>query len=410
MVAVGGGKGGVGKSVVAANLSIAIARLGMRVTLVDADLGAANQHTLFGIGSPGLTLQALLDKRIDDLEEAVVPTSEPRVFLVPGSGAVVGAANIGHARKMKLIRHVQSLDADVVVVDCGAGSGFDVVDFYDMADLRFVVVTPQLTSMQNAYAFLKSAVYRAMRKAAVCHREQELIDNATEGGETERLQDIIARVAQEDESFASDLTSGLNAFQAYLVGNQLEHLGQQRAIDSLSRMFHDFLGVDVPALTSLPRSSPVHMSVSRRRPILMDVRTGPVAAAMMKLAETVVSADVTSIRTARRRQPHPRDSALPGPTANHLRAHQRYHVEMECTVQTKDGVHSARMMDASGSGARLTTQCPAKVGETLSLIIEDLTLRLVVRRNSAGEIGAEWESDPEPLFALLSQAPIRASA
>lgn len=121
-VAIAGGKGGVGKSVIAANLAISLARFGQRIVIVDADLGSANQHTLFGVDRPGYTLQALVEGRISSLEQAVVPTIAPRVALVPGSGAVVGAANIGHARKVKLIRHIAAIDADVVIIDCGAGT------------------------------------------------------------------------------------------------------------------------------------------------------------------------------------------------------------------------------------------------------------------------------------------------
>ena len=129
-VAVGGGKGGVGKSVVAANLACAMAELGFRTILVDADLGSANQHTLFGIDRPGVTLQALIDRKIETLEEAVTPTPYGRLFLVPGSGAVVGAANVAHGQKLKLIRHIARLDADAIIIDCGAGTSYNVVDLF----------------------------------------------------------------------------------------------------------------------------------------------------------------------------------------------------------------------------------------------------------------------------------------
>ena len=97
-ISVGGGKGGVGKSVVAANLGVAIADLGFRTVIIDADLGAANQHTLFGIDRPGQSLQAFLDKDVRSLEEIASPTGAPRLFLVPGIGAVPGAANLNHAQ------------------------------------------------------------------------------------------------------------------------------------------------------------------------------------------------------------------------------------------------------------------------------------------------------------------------
>ncbi len=97
IIAVGGGKGGVGKSVIAANLSIALAQSGRRVILVDGDLGAANQHTLFGIERPGPTLEALFTRQITSLDEALLRTPVAGLRLLPGSCGQVGGANINHA-------------------------------------------------------------------------------------------------------------------------------------------------------------------------------------------------------------------------------------------------------------------------------------------------------------------------
>lgn len=175
-IAIGGGKGGVGKTVVAANVAAAIARLGMRVVAIDTDLGSANLHTLFGIERPGKTLHALLNGEISSLEEAIVPTSEPRLFLIPGSDGIPGAANLVHARKLKLVRHIQRLDAEAIVIDCGAGINYNVLDFFIRADRHLFVVVPQLVSMQNCYGFLKASLYRAIRNAAMNNNEMELLN------------------------------------------------------------------------------------------------------------------------------------------------------------------------------------------------------------------------------------------
>jgi len=81
VVSVGGGKGGVGKSVVAANLAVAMAQRGARVVLVDADLGAANQHTLFGIARPGPGVEAFLDGSLAELAQAEVESGVPGLRL-----------------------------------------------------------------------------------------------------------------------------------------------------------------------------------------------------------------------------------------------------------------------------------------------------------------------------------------
>lgn len=400
-LAIAGGKGGVGKSVVAANLAIALARFGQRVVVVDADLGSANQHTLFGVDRPGYTLQALVEGRISSLEQAVVPTIAPRVALVPGSGAVVGAANIGHARKMKLIRHIAAIDADVVIVDCGAGTGYDAVDFYDMADLRLVVVAPQLTSMQNAYAFLKSALFRSLRKSAMCHRERELLESATCGSETERVDEVIARVRESDAVFADVLAGCVSSFQASIIGNLIDHDGQQRAIRSVAAMFHDFLGLEVPVLANLRRDNRIHQSVTRRRPFLLDHPTGFFANQCRAIAEVVLSADVPRIRSARRRTAPKDEKRLPGPLANYIRAHERFRVELPCKIVVGELPSDAQLIDASPSGMRLDTSLNLKVGQPIRVVHNGYHASAVVRRVAEGELGVEWAGSGSPFLAYL---------
>src|SRR5687768_936832 len=118
MVAIAGGKGGVGKSTLAANLALAIGRLGNRVALVDADLGAANLHTMLGVLHPPSGVAELLDDRIDGLDEVALPVA-PTVKLVAGTSRP-GSASLGTAQKLRLIRAIAQLDADVIVVDVGA--------------------------------------------------------------------------------------------------------------------------------------------------------------------------------------------------------------------------------------------------------------------------------------------------
>lgn len=400
-VAIAGGKGGVGKSVIAANLAISLSRFGQRVVIVDADLGAANQHTLFGIDRPGHTLQALVEGRISSLEQAVVPTTAPRVGLVPGSGAVIGAANIGHARKIKLIRHIAAIDADVVIVDCGAGTGYDAVDFYDMADLRLVVVAPQLTSMQNAYAFLKSALFRSLRKSAMCHRERELLEGATLGSETERVDEVIARVRKSDAVFADALANCVSSFQASIVGNLIDHDGQQRAIRSVAAMFHDFLGLTVPVLANLRRDNRVHQSVTRRRPFLLDHPTGFFANQCRAVTEVVLCADVAKIGAARRRTPPKDEDRLPGPLANYIRAQNRFVVELPCKLTVGEVPSSAELIDASPNGMRIDTSLKLEVGQRVDVSHDGYHTSAVVRRVADGEIGVEWAGTGSAFLAYL---------
>ena len=164
--AVGGGKGGVGKSVIASSLAAAIAGTGRRCVVIDVDLGGANLHTLLGVSRPLRTLSHLLTGEVASLAELMVPTSVPNLWLVSGNHALLDMANPKHSQKEKLFRHIRGLDVDDVVLDLGAGSAFNVLDFFLLARRGLVVVTPEPTAIENAEHFLKAALYRSLRVVA----------------------------------------------------------------------------------------------------------------------------------------------------------------------------------------------------------------------------------------------------
>ena len=414
-VAVGGGKGGVGKSVVAANLACAMAELGFRTILVDADLGSANQHTLFGIDRPGITLQALIDRKIETLEEAVTSTPFGRLFLVPGSGAVVGAANVAHGQKLKLIRHIARLDADAIIIDCGAGTSYNVVDLFAAADIKLVVASPQLVSLQNAYAFVKSAVYRSMMARAISPARKELFSTATSRTETERVRGLVDRVAEDDWGFADELARVVDTFEARIVGNQLESVKQKGVLHALSRMMTDFLALEAPVVASLPFSAAIHHSVTKRMPFFAARPASTESAALTALAEQLLELDIYTLRETRNseRPGPPRETRpqtpelLPGPLSRYLRRHERLSVAWPAVVTHLGHRFASMFADVSMSGASFIGSLPAQVGDEVTIAAtvqgQTVSLRATVRNVSPTRFGVEFgqsDSTGDQLVAL----------
>jgi flagellar biosynthesis protein FlhG len=160
--AIGGGKGGVGKSTLSLILAFWLARAGKKTILMDVDLGGANVHTLMGITTPVRTLNDYLKRRYDTLEEICIDTEVENLRIICGAGDVLSLANPHVAQKTKIMQNIYKLNADYVMLDLGAGTSFNVLDFFNMADKKIVVLTPQPISIQNAYAFVRNAVYRKL--------------------------------------------------------------------------------------------------------------------------------------------------------------------------------------------------------------------------------------------------------
>ena len=164
IVAVGGGKGGAGKSVFTTIMAFWLARTGKRTVLMDIDLGGANLHTLLGIKSPDRTLNDFITRKFDELEDICIDTSEKNLRLISGASDVLSLANPHFSQKIKLMTHLSRLDTDYVVLDLGAGTSFNVLDFFLIAHKKIIVLTPEPTSIQNAYIFVRNAVYRKLSR------------------------------------------------------------------------------------------------------------------------------------------------------------------------------------------------------------------------------------------------------
>jgi flagellar biosynthesis protein FlhG len=288
IVTVGGGKGGVGKSIIALNLAATLAQQGKRVVIADMDLGAANQHLLLGLSRTGPGLQALLDKSVVEARDCLIATPVPNLRLLAGTTAVLGAANITLGQKAFLLRKLRALEADIVIVDVGAGVGYNMLDFFDLGTRKLIVTTPQVTAIHDAYSFLKSAVLRFLHGNADKAIETALLEPATLSEGSEKVVEILAQLRRTRPDLADKVFAGLGRFGACLVGNQVTNSAQAGVFRAVARTIRDYLGLEVPVLACLRSSTAIHDSVNHRQPLALDPDSED-AAAFRGLAQSLLA-------------------------------------------------------------------------------------------------------------------------
>lgn len=156
-IAIASGKGGVGKTNVAVNLSICLAARGLRVTLVDADMGLANADLLMNIRtrySLGHVLSGLRTV------EEICTDGPGGIRFIAGASGIDALANMSDLERAGLLSQLERLEdsADIVVLDCGAGISRNVIGFACSADEALIITTPEPTAMTDAYATIKVMV------------------------------------------------------------------------------------------------------------------------------------------------------------------------------------------------------------------------------------------------------------
>ncbi|HNR29982.1 MAG TPA: P-loop NTPase [Candidatus Hydrogenedentes bacterium] len=165
LLVVGGGKGGVGKTCFAVNVGVEIARRGWRVVILDADLTCSNAETMLGMRA---------DRRLDDfferkrgvcLQEIACETPYENLRLIPGASGLLDAANPRYRQRDALVQGIRALDADLVIIDLDAGARLNSLDLYLQTLTHGVlIITPERTSIDNAFKFLRAAVYRHIER------------------------------------------------------------------------------------------------------------------------------------------------------------------------------------------------------------------------------------------------------
>jgi flagellar biosynthesis protein FlhG len=285
---VGGGKGGVGKSIVTLGLGVCLAELGKKVILIDGDLGGANLHTLLGMRFPEVTLEDFLLRRVARLEDTVIPTQIDNISLISGADDILGAANPTYSQKLRLVQQIQELSADFILLDLGAGTSFNTLDLFNHSPGKIAVLTGMVTSLQNVYGFIKSALFRKLsREFAGDHETASLIYKMGGKEGTSNLQSI-KDLAEQLEA-ASPERSGrlhrvLHDFQLYLVVNMVKTDQDLKSMQIIRSVCTDFLSLQPHMLGQLPFDPVVELAINQMSPQALFKKKSQAGSALKQMA------------------------------------------------------------------------------------------------------------------------------
>lgn len=290
IVAIGGGKGGVGKSLISANLSLMLAKRGHDVVLFDADLGGANAHTCLGMPAPRASVADFVRRQVVDLAEVTVPTGFDNLRLVSGALDWMQAANPRAQDKARLGEALLRLDTDVLVVDLGAGTSLHTIDFFLLAHQGIVALVPEPTAIENAYRFMKMACIRRLQAIELSWYARPVLGRALDeqGGKGLRSPaELLREVREQDATLGARLKHELERHPFHLVVNQVRSRDEAELAEGIKQACRRYFGVSIDATFSIPFDDSAWQAVRRRRPLVEEHPDGIVASGIDAIARSI---------------------------------------------------------------------------------------------------------------------------
>jgi len=278
-IAVGGGKGGVGKTLVTVNLSLALSRMEKNITLLDGDIGNSNCNTLLGITRIDNSLEEYLRKE-RSLDEITVSTSYPGLRLVCGAQNKVDA--LLKAEMVRLLDDIRQIEADILVIDLGAGVSDETLDLYRLADDKIIVVTPQVTSLQNAYGFIKSAFFYDLKCTG---RLDALLDQT--GSDLQKLYNLVGSL--EEGHAARHAFAVVLARQRFkIIANMVSDEKDMKILQNLQKVVGQYLHIENTILGTIATSEDIRNSINRITPFAALYPDLPQSREMKRIAGLLI--------------------------------------------------------------------------------------------------------------------------
>ena len=297
IIAVGGAKGGVGKSALAANLAVGLALLGQRVVLADLDLGGADVHLYLGVKSLLKTWNDFLDKKVNSIEEIATPTPYEGLKLIGGDSSRLGSENLPYSQKSKIMRHLREMEGDYLILDLGGNSSYNALDFFLFADRKIVISGTEPASILDSYSFVKVSVYRLLERFFSEQKSFKDLAKKIKNGSLGQSKDlsldsIFEEVRERDAAAYNKLKDRYDRFCVSLVVNMAENRKDFQIAESMQRVLKEKCFLNVGILGTMPFDKLARRAARSFTPIIVEYpRSQPSKAIHQMLAAILLDRD-----------------------------------------------------------------------------------------------------------------------
>jgi flagellar biosynthesis protein FlhG len=270
ILAIGGGKGGTGKSLITACLGICLADRGNEVLLIDADLGTANLHTFFGLEPPQIGLSDFVTRRKSSIDSIIIKTGINNLKLIPGAQDMIGMANLSYGQKIRTLNNIKKLNYRHILIDIGPGTSFNTLDFFLISHCGILITSPEPTSIENTYHFMKSLFLRHLRKTITQKAVKFLIDKGARQGDGEKFDsvfDLLEAIEKIEPKLGDNIASHLSTLDIKLIVNQAKTDRDKAIGQKMTIAARKYFGSPIDFLGTVSYDNKVSEGLLQRKPI-----------------------------------------------------------------------------------------------------------------------------------------------
>lgn len=292
--AIGGGKGGVGKSLISSSIGICLARMGHTVTIVDLDLGGANLHTCLGAPAPANSISDFLKGRIPNFSSLISPTEVRNLGFISGANDTLDIANLDGQLKDSLHKAIESLPSDYIILDLGAGTTKNTLDFFLMADQSIISVLPEPTSIENAYRFIKAAFYRQLKALEDHLGMRRILDEAMDHKNHLGIRtpfDLINYVAKMDPIAGRTFKQELARMRLNLIVNQVRTNSDIDIGQAVKSVCQKYFGISTEYIGYLDYDNAVWQALRKKRPVIIEYPYSHLVSQFQSITKALVESE-----------------------------------------------------------------------------------------------------------------------
>ncbi len=289
--AIGGGKGGIGKSFIISSIGTFLAIRGQRVVLIDADFGGANLHSFLGVNRPKFSLTDFFDRKLP-LSDLIVNGGIKNLGFVAGAIDSLAGDNFTYTQKLKLLRHIKKITADYVIIDLAAGSTFNTIDTFLLADKMVAVIIPELTSIENMYYFLKNAFFRRLIGSLNDHGFKDLVQRTWKNRwayNITNLKQLVDYLKGLSNPIKGIIDRELSDFKVHIILNMTRTNQHVSIGNSVKSVCSKYLGFNARYSGYVEYDNSISRAVNRRQPYMLNYGTSRCAKEIERLTDNLLN-------------------------------------------------------------------------------------------------------------------------